>query len=962
MTSCRAEEVIMKQTDRPKIVNVDDNEIGRYAITKMIQRAGFEVIEAATGSDTLRLAHERPDLILLDVNLPDLDGFEVCRRLKSDPTTKSIPILHLSATYNDSTSKVIALEGGADGYLAQPVEAPVLIAHIKALLRSSSLEKQLAKINRSLKAVLQCNQALLQSQSESEVLQEVCRILVEVTGYRFVSIDQFDQATGTTLNPLARWGVNETFHELFNMSFGEKSLSAFLNEAFKTGSPLAIQDVATDPRCEPWRREVLNRCPASALFLPLRWESNLWGVITILSDIPAFLDDEELAPFFGLAYDLSLRLGNLKARKQVIEAQQTLKQSEERYKAVFDNAGLGIDLLDKDGRIVQVNQALVNMLGYSQQEFGQLTFANITHPEDRELSLHHLQALTTGEARSYGIEKRYVKKDGATVWGYLSATAVRGPDEECTGVVGVIADITDRKMMENALRESEEKYRLLFENSKDGVVINDAESMEFLDANPSVQSLWGYSLSELMTLTPVDISLEPESTIAVLQEAIEPGGGTHVPLRSLKRKDGSPVSVEISVSQPFIWNNRRVLCSIVRDVSDRLRADREKEELKSQLLQSQKMEAVGTLAAGIAHDFNNMLQVILGYAEMLLGEKNQGEPGYAELEKILNQACEARDLVQKIRIFSRKADIEPVPVDLNHQLAELIKLLSHTFLKTIDIEMRLGDSLEIIRADPALMDQMVTNLAINAGEAMPDGGTLTIETHNTLVDDDFCKSHVGIKPGPHIVLIMSDTGKGMSEELREKIFDPFFSTKQRDYHKGTGLGLSIVAGIVDEHGGHITVESELGKGSTFKIYFPTLQTQGLLKREVKIDSPTTGAETILLVEDEEFVRELGERLLERFGYRVISVADGQEALEAYTKEQDKISLVILDIVMPRMSGKDCLQELLKINPAVKVIVSSGVAQGDRVREVVDLGAKGSLLKPYGMKALQEKIREVLESE
>jgi len=399
------------------------------------------------------------------------------------------------------------------------------------------------------------------------------------------------------------------------------------------------------------------------------------------------------------------------------------------------------------------------------------------------------------------------------------------------------------------------------------------------------------------------------------------------------------------------------------DISERKRAEQEKENLRAQLLQSQKMETMGTLAAGIAHDFNNMLTVILGYSSMLLADKNEKDPGYKGLQKILKTSQDAADLVQRIRIFGRKAEMNLIPLDLNHQINQATKLLSRTLPKMIEMDIHLAKDPVIIRADPSQITQMVMNLAVNANEAMPQGGRLSILTENIVLDDDYCRLLMGVKRGPHVMLTVSDTGRGIDKSLMERIFDPFYSTKARDYRKGTGLGLSVVQGIVQQHGGHITVESEVGQGTTFRMYFPALEVEKVPEYvEWKIPYPAGGTETILLVEDMELVRDLVVTILETFGYTVLSACDGQEALDVYEKEQGNIALVILDIIMPRMDGKQCLEQLLRINPTVKVIISSGVGYYDLINEVVEIGAKGAVNKPYSMRQILGMVREVLDGD
>lgn len=649
--------------------------------------------------------------------------------------------------------------------------------------------------------------------------------------------------------------------------------------------------------------------------------------------------------------------------------EQDLQTALQRFYAVLASANTGLLLVTNEDTVEFVNQAMCDMFdirdqpsslkGLSAREMiGRLADA-YAHPE---AILNRIKEVVTQNEPVRGEE--VATRDGRT---YLVDYVPIDIDGNPYGRLWVHTDITKRKKMEDDLRASEERYRIVADFTYNWECWLDTEG-KFVYVSPSCKRITGYSRDEFLNNPALFESIIHPDDRTVVVEHLKASVTDRLPdvealeFRILDDKgrvrwiEHSCQRVSGDTGKPL---GRRASHA---DISHRKQAEQEKELLKSQLIQSQKMEAVGTLAAGIAHDFNNMLQVILGYSDLLLSEMNEGSPEHEKLQRIIKTALQASDLVQKIRIFSRKADIQPVALALNHQLQELASLLTHTLLKTIDINVQLAEDLWIIKADPGLMDQMVSNLAINASEAMPEGGTLTIETQNAVLDDDFCKAHAGAKPGLYVLLTISDTGTGMSLETRERIFDPFFSTKPRDYHRGTGLGLSIVKGIVDEHGGYITVESQLGRGATFRIYFPILTTQEIPKAEAKVDFTATGGETILLVEDEELVRNLEVSILERAGYQVLAVADGLEALDVYAKQRDNIALVILDIVMPRMDGQACLRELMKINPAVKVLISSGVAQDDRVKEVVDLGAKGSLLKPYSIKALQAKVQELIDSE
>lgn len=515
---------------------------------------------------------------------------------------------------------------------------------------------------------------------------------------------------------------------------------------------------------------------------------------------------------------------------------------------------------------------------------------------------------------------------------------------------------------QNSLKFSEEKYSKAFHGTPESITISRMADGKIVEANDAFSSLTGYSKAEALGSTTIILNLwedelERDKVISLLRDK-KTIRGREVRFRV---KSGKILDCLFS-GETIVLGEEIHILSVVRDITNRKRAEEERENLRAQLLQSQKMEAVGTLAAGIAHDFNNMLQVILGYADLLLLGKKQGDPGHEQLQKIIKTSEDARDLVQKIRVFSRKADIQPKPLDLNKNVNEVVSLLTSALPKTVRIQIHPDKDLARINADHGLMNQMVMNLAINAGEAMPEGGTLTIETENVLLDKAFCHRNPGLEPGPHVLLSISDTGKGISRENLGRLFEPFYSTKTRDYHKGTGLGLPVVQGIVEAHKGHIEVNSEVGRGATLKVYIPAIETGQFSKTHAEFCSPAKGTETILVVEDDERVRSLGKEILEQFGYRILTAEDGQEALELYKREIDDISLVIMDIIMPRMDGKQCLQQILRINPDVKVLISSGVVEKDLVKDVVSIGAKGSIMKPFDVNSLLQSVRAVIDAD
>jgi nitrogen-specific signal transduction histidine kinase/CheY-like chemotaxis protein len=393
----------------------------------------------------------------------------------------------------------------------------------------------------------------------------------------------------------------------------------------------------------------------------------------------------------------------------------------------------------------------------------------------------------------------------------------------------------------------------------------------------------------------------------------------------------------------------------LRDIS-------ELKSLESQLQHAQKMEAIGTLAGGIAHDFNNLLQGIQGYTELLLMRKQEGDSEFRELREVIRASKRGAELTQQLLTFSRKVESKRKPLDLNQEVEDLRDLVKRTIPRMIGVEFYLSWNLKPIKADSVQLKQVLMNLVVNAKDAMPEGGTLRIETQNISLDEDFCKRYAEIKPGEYVLLSISDTGHGMNEDTLEHIFDPFYTTKE--VGKGTGLGLAIVYGIVKNHEGYIMCSSRPETGTHFRLYFPATE----LETEV-VDATDTaesqpfglgGNETVLLVDDEEFIRELGMDLLGQAGYTVLTANDGEQALEVYWREHNRIDLVILDLIMPGMGGSKCLEELLRIDPQAQILIASGYSPDATTKGNLQSGAVDFISKPYDTKQLLALVRKILD--
>ncbi|MCG6918123.1 MAG: transporter substrate-binding domain-containing protein [Deltaproteobacteria bacterium] len=517
------------------------------------------------------------------------------------------------------------------------------------------------------------------------------------------------------------------------------------------------------------------------------------------------------------------------------------------------------------------------------------------------------------------------------------------------------AEISERRRVEEALRLTQ----FSVEKAGDAVFWMGSDA-RFIFVNDAACSSLGYSREELLSMTVHDIDPNfPEVAWQEHWKQIKERGCFIIESRH-RSKEGKIFPVEITVNY-LEFERKEYNCAFARDISERRDAEMEREKMQAQLRQAQKMEAVGTLAGGIAHDFNNLLQAVQGYAQLLQMRKGEDESDQRELRQIIRAAERGADLTQQLLTFSRKVASELRPIDLNHEVESVKLLLERTIPKMIQMEFHLAKDLKIVEADPGQVEQILMNLAVNAKDAMPEGGKFIVETANVTLDENYCLSHPQARPGGYARLKVSDTGHGMNKETLEHIFEPFYTTKETG--KGTGLGLATVYGIVKSHKGHITCRSEPDEGTTFRIYFPTIECEEkIVTREEPLAAAQGGTETILLVDDEEPIRILGSQILKEFGYTVLTAADGESALQLFREENQRIGLVILDLIMPGMGGKRCLSELLKLNHEVRVAIASGYSPDGPTREILKNGAKGFVSKPYDIRQMLNVVREVLDGD
>ncbi len=630
------------------------------------------------------------------------------------------------------------------------------------------------------------------------------------------------------------------------------------------------------------------------------------------------------------------------------QAENALRESEERFRTAFQTSPDPIAITrPSDGVFIEVNDGFTRLSGFTRDEvIGKSSMElNIWGgPEDRD----RLTAELNERGSVTNLEAQFRGKSGQVRTGLMSARVVVLGGEP--HILSVTRDVEDWKKAERALRESEERYRTLFEESKDPVYITSRDG-RLVDANEAFLSLFGFTGKESEDIDVLNMYVNPEDRTR-FQKDIERNGSLKDFETRLRKKDGTDVECLITSTVRLGEDGAIVgYQGIIRDVT-------EHKQLQRQLFQAQKMEAIGTLAGGIAHDFNNLLQAILGYTDLLLVRKKARDPDRQRLQIIRQAARDGADLVSRILTFSMKAEFRARPTDINQEIRRVEKLLRRIIPKMIRIDLVLAEDLWVIDADPAQIEQVLLNLAVNAQHAMPDGGQLLIETRNVLLEDEYVRNHVQAKPGKHVLLTVSDTGIGIKPEIVDRIFEPFFTTKANG--GGTGLGLAMVHGIVSQHGGYIRCYSEPGLGSSFKIYFPVSSTEKMLDMAVTRELPAFGSETILLVDDDERIRDVARQMIEMGGYEVLAASSGEEALETYAAHRGEISLVILDLIMPGMSGRRCLEKLLHVDPDARVLIASGYSSNGLTHDQKGRGARGFISKPYDAKEILIAIRRVLD--
>jgi PAS domain S-box-containing protein len=636
-----------------------------------------------------------------------------------------------------------------------------------------------------------------------------------------------------------------------------------------------------------------------------------------------------------------------------------LKENERRFATIFDSAPIGIAMADPEGYFLQVNRSFQNILGYNHSEITKLTFVDLTHPEDREKTTRLSKRVRDGEINAYRTEKRYIRKDGQSVLMIVQATAIRDHGGNIKYWLGLMEDITERKKTEKAIRESEEKYRNILEGMEEGYFEIDLEGNPAF-FNHAMSKILGYNAEALLAGNYRDYTNHQtaEKLTKIFSKVYKTGRSARVLNCEVITKDGTKKILYLSASLLRDADQKPIgFRGIVQDVTDQLIAEKQREQLANQMLHAQKMEAIGTLAGGIAHDFNNLLMGFQGNLSLMLMDIDPKHPHYDYLMNMEEYVKKGSELTRQILGFARGGKNEVKPANLNDLLEKSSEMFSRT-KKEIPIHKKFQKDLWSVEIDRGQIEQVLLNLFVNAWQAMPSGGKLFLETENLVLGENESRKHYALNPGKYVRISVADTGIGMDNKTRQRIFEPFFTTKE--VGRGTGLGLAFAYGIIKNHNGIIEVDSEIDHGTTFKIYLPTSNKE-ILKESAAGGKTFRGRETILLVDDEEMIADIGKRMLEKLGYRVLLAESGKSALKVYKEQGNRIDLIILDMIMPDMGGSDTFDRLKAADPSVRVLLASGYSLNGQASQIMKRGCNGFIQKPFNIEQISKKIREILGS-
>jgi two-component system, cell cycle sensor histidine kinase and response regulator CckA len=970
------------------ILIVDDVAANRAVLVALLEYHGYQLLEAAAGSEGLAVARaEHPDLVITDVLMPVMDGYEFVKQLRLDPATACIPVIFYTAHYGGREARALAQAGGVSYVLNKPAESQAVLTivgralsakstgpgpsdaaplppdfdreHLRLLTdKLSEKADDLRTANARLRALINIGLELASERDADRVLQRVCDDACDLFGATYVTLGIVDttdrtlQRAFTCGTDAANWKPDDALAGILATVVADRRT---LRGDNRGGDSAGLQLPILDSQVQAY------------LAAPVASPSHVYGWICLVgNDGRAFTDDDEslvvaLAGQVGRIYENDHFYDVAQKRADELEremlerrqAERAVRDERDRAQRYLDTAEVFLIALDVTGRITLINRYACSVLGWTADELLGRNWIDTCLPERiRDTFTRTFRTLLGGDLPV--VENPVLTRSGAERLIEWRNTVVRDDAGHVLGTFSCGTDITERNQAVEALRTAEERMRFAMEAAGVGIWDMDYTTgvhrwSETLERHYGLQpGTFGGTFEAFVERIHPD---DRESVIETVANAMKSGGDFSVQNRTIW-PDGTVRWLSGAGRIHFGEHGEPVRAvGITMDVTER-------RTLEEQFHQAQKMEAIGRLAGGVAHDFNNLLTAILGYCELLLTDLDPGDPRYADVAEIQRAGASAAGLTHQLLAFSRKEIIQPTLLDLNVVVSDMRALLGRLIAEDVQIVLALRPELALVKTDRGQVEQIVMNLALNARDAMPKGGRLTIETANVELDENYPKTHLAVKPGPYVVLTVTDTGTGMTPQVQARLFEPFFTTKEPG--KGTGLGLATVHGIVTRNGGSVNVYSEIGRGTSIKVYFPPADAAEMaVDTPPPVARPRVGAETVLVVEDADALRELTRRLLQREGYTVLVAANGDEALRLFARS-GSIDLLLTDVVMPGISGSELARRLVEQRPSLKVIYMSGYTEDAIVQHGVLNPGIAFLHKPFTSEMLGRKVREVLD--